>query len=318
VGFEADGPFVVGANLPWVGYGTDYGASAWFPEGGLASRPDARAVLEDACATVARDGLRIMRVFVVCDARSGVTFDAGLPAALDFAFFRDMDVLLETAGRHGVGVIPVLFDFHLCHPPRIANGVQTGGRADLITGTRARTALLDRIVGPIVDRYRDHHAIAAWDVMNEPEWCVNPPWRFWDRSVPPDAMRHFLSEAVAAVRAVTAQPVTVGCATVSGLDAVRALRLDFYQVHWYEKFGWDALRRPVSDLALDGPVVLGEFPGMPRRRPVAAMLEAARLAGYRGALVWSVLSDDDQSAYPEDVSTWARHGHASPDRSGRS
>jgi len=30
--------FVVGANLPWLRYGGDFGANAWSPQGGLASR----------------------------------------------------------------------------------------------------------------------------------------------------------------------------------------------------------------------------------------------------------------------------------------
>src|SRR5690606_12638242 len=135
--------------------------------------------------------------------------------------------------------IPVLFDFHLCEPLQIVNGVQTGGRSDLLTDPYARAALLDRIMSPIVERYRDNPTIAAWDVINEPEWCVNPPWRFWDRTVPDDEMRRFLSDAVSTVRSISPQPVTVGCATVGGLDLVRALQLDFYQLHWYEKFGWN-------------------------------------------------------------------------------
>ena len=31
----ADGRFLVGANLPWIDYGTDFGTSAWHPSGGL-------------------------------------------------------------------------------------------------------------------------------------------------------------------------------------------------------------------------------------------------------------------------------------------
>ena len=34
------------------------------------------------------------------------------------------------------------------------------------------------------------------------------------------------------------------------------------------------------------------------------LFETARRAGYRGAFVWSVLADDDQSAYPDEFVTW--------------
>jgi hypothetical protein len=78
---------------------------------------------------------------------------------------------------------------------------------------------------------------------------------------------------------------------------MRPLGLDFYQVHWYEKFGWPALEQPVAELGLnDRPIILGEFPG--RSRSVARVLDTARRAGYSGALLWSVLADDNQSAYP--------------------
>src|SRR4029450_10667751 len=40
-------PFLIGANLPWVHYGIDFGANAWRPEGGVA-QPAARAQLEAA------------------------------------------------------------------------------------------------------------------------------------------------------------------------------------------------------------------------------------------------------------------------------
>jgi hypothetical protein len=46
-------------------------------------------------------------------------------------------------------------------------------------------------------------------------------------------------------------------------------------------------------------VILGEFAG--RSASVAKVLDTAKRAGYRGALVWSVLGGDDASAYPADL-----------------
>ena len=49
--------FVLGANLPWVRYGGDFGANAWSPGGGLATRPaDQHRVLR--CAAAAAPGRR--------------------------------------------------------------------------------------------------------------------------------------------------------------------------------------------------------------------------------------------------------------------
>src|SRR5687767_11943827 len=134
--------FVVGVNLPWVGYGTDVGASAWFPGGGLARQAVALERLDRTFETLARDGMKVARVFLLCDARSGVRFDAGgTPVGLDAAVLPDIAALADTARRHGIGLVPVLLDFHLCEPLAIVNGVQLGGRAHLIADPGAAAAL---------------------------------------------------------------------------------------------------------------------------------------------------------------------------------
>jgi hypothetical protein len=120
-----------------------------------------------------------------------------------------------------------------------------------------------------------------------------------------DVLREFLGQAVRCVHESARQPVTVGCAGIGRLDLVRTLDLDFFQVHWYERFGWDALERPVAGLDLgERPVILGEFPG--RSAFVADVLVAAKGAGYAAALFWSARAEDSQSAYPPEVSNWCR------------
>jgi hypothetical protein len=308
VAYPESDRFVVGANLPWIGYGTDIGTSAWHPTGGLSAQPDALDLLDRTLAALAADGVSVVRTFLLCDARSGVRFaDDGVPVGLDDAVFPDIDAMLAAARRHDVRLMPVLLDFHLCKSPRIVDGVQLGGRARLLTDPDARQALVDFVLRPIVERYGDDEAIAAWDVMNEPEWCLGVGPLSRRRGVAFDALQEFLGQAVRCVRASARQPVTIGCAGTRRLELVRPLGLDFYQVHWYERFGWTSLARPVADLDLAGrPVILGEFPG--RSRSVADVLDAAKRAGYAGALVWSVLAEDDQSAYPADLGDWVRAG----------
>jgi len=297
--------FVVGVNLPWIGYGTDVGASAWYPDGGLSAQPAARDLLDETFAALARDDVRVVRTFLLCDARSGVRFDTdGVPTGLDEAAIPDIDVLVAVARRHQIQLMPVLLDFHLCKGPRIVDGVLLGGRSHLIADPHARSVFIDLVLRPIVERYRDEEAIVAWDVMNEPEWCLGlgPP------AIQPvtfEALQAFLWQAVQCVQESASQPVTVGCAGTGLLDLVRPLGLDFYQVHWYERFGRTALERPVVDLDLDDrPVILGEFSG--RSASVTDVLDVAKRAGYAGALVWSVLADDEQSAYPAELVTWVR------------
>ena len=299
---DAPDTFALGANLPWVGYGTDFGANAWSPSGGLAAKPDRLARLNDTFARLSDDGISLVRVFLLCDVRAGVRFDRdGLPIGLDDALFADIDVLLESARRHAVRIIPALFDFHLCSPAKVIDGVQVGGRSHLVTTSEGRSALVESVLAPVARRYGNDEAIAAWDVMNEPEWCLRLASSRHTRD-PFGPLQTFLERAVRCVRAHAMQPVTVGCAGTWQLDLVRPLGLDFYQVHWYERFGWSKLAQPVTSFALDRPVLLGEFSGRTPR--LARVLDTARRAGYRGAFVWSVLADDDQSAYPGEFVTW--------------
>ena len=288
------GRFVVGVNLPWIAYGTDVGASLWFPDGGLSRQPAALDRLDRTLAAIARDGISVVRVFLLCDARSGVRFDSsGSPLGVDEALLPDVEAMLAAARRHQVGLMPVLLDFHLCGPPKTVNGVQLGGRSQLIAESDARTGFIDRVLRPIVERFSSDDAVIAWDVMNEPEWCLRGPL-FRRTAVSFHALQRFLGEAVECVHRSARQPVTIGCAGTWRLDLVTPLDLDFYQVHWYDRFGWPALARPVAELGLqDRPVILGEFAGRSIRLP--DVLDAARQAGYEGALIWSALAGDEQS-----------------------
>jgi len=293
--------FFLGANLPWVDYGCDYGASAWFPEGGLGARPEALARFERAMDRLAAGGVTIARVFLLCDGRSGFPCEAdGAPRGLDEAFFRDFDLALSTACARGVRLLPVVLDFHLCDPAQEVEGVTIGGRRAFVTDEAARDLLLSRVVGPIAERYGAHPGIVAWDLFNEPEWRT-APFAPGDGPgvVPFAAMQAFLVALIGCVRERARQPLTVGSASAAHLDLVRGIGLDLYQVHWYERFGWPALAAPVGRLDLDRPVLLGEFPGRPADTTSAVILSAAREAGHCGALIWSVLSDDSVSGFPD-------------------
>lgn len=281
-------PFLIGANLPWIHYGIDFGANAWCPDGGV-GRPGAHKRLDSTFASLAASNVRYVRWFLFCDGRAGIHYsERGRPVRIDELVFRDIDAGLEAAHRHGVGVMFVLLDFLWCTAATVVRGVQLGGRAHVLQDSENREALLDAVLGRLFERYAKEPAIFAWDIINEPEWIT---------TLDPEQVRTFLVDAVSRAHATARQPVTIGSAGMRWRDRYTGLGLDFYQVHWYDSLKHQpALDTPIERLGFDRPVLLGEFPTRGSRRSSSEIVEAARSAGYAGAFYWSVLSKDECSA----------------------
>ena len=305
----------MGANLPWLTYGCDFGASPWHPGGGLASRANldrVRGVLDE----LARAGVEVVRWFLFCDGRSGVRFDAsGRPMGPDERVAADVEAALGLVDRAGLALCPVVIDFHWCLPARVEQGVRLRGRRDVLVEADKREALLERVLAPLWRRYGGEPVIWAWDLVNEPEW-VTLGFGSWNpfRAVEPECMRAFLGEAVRLAHAETRHAVTVGSACAAWLGLVRDLDLDLYQPHWYDRLERLApFGTPVAAMGLDRPVVLGEFPTRGSARDIPTLLDAARRAGYAGAFAWSALAEDsasDHIAAVEQLAAWRARASA--------
>lgn len=277
--------FLVGANLPWIDYGLDFGANTWQPDGGIA-RAENRARLDSALRQLAHADIRYVRWFLLCDGRAGIEYDArGRALRPDGALFRDLDAALELARRYEIKVMFVLLDFLWCNASSSVRGVQMGGRASLLGDAGDRSSLLDAVIRPLVDRYGKEPSIFAWDILNEPEWI---------RTLTRDELRAFLVEAIALVRSAAQQPITIGSAGLRWRHRYDGLNLDFHQVHWYETLTCQPpLHTPVDQLGFDRPVLLGEFPTKGSTLPPDRIVEMARAAGYGGAFFWSLLARDE-------------------------
>jgi hypothetical protein len=307
----------VGANLPWLDYGQDFGASPWQPRGGLAARPDRRERLRRALSDLAASGASLVRWWLLGDGRSGLREDEeGRIVGLDDRFFPDVDAAVEALRAAGLRAQLVLVDFLWLDVPRAVDGARLGGRRDHVRDPSLRALLLDRVFAPIAERYGREPAIAGWDLMNEPEWAtlgvgtLDPR-----RSVSRREMRAFLAAAAAAFHERATQPLSVGLASARWLSLADGLGLDEAQVHWYESLDPVAtLARPVETLGLGRPLLLGEFPTRGASLPPRAILDVARAAGYAAALAWSALASDratDALACHAALRGW--HGGAAPE-----
>ena len=295
--WPAEKAFWLGVNLPWMHYGGDFGANRWRPGGGV-GQSDRRAELRAALGRLAGQGVIIIRWFMLADGRAGLRESpSGDLVGLDDFVLRDADAAIEELERARLRAIFVRVDFHFFKPMRILDGVAAGGRGSLAADPVLRTRLLQQVIRPLLERYGRHPSILAWDVINEPEWVTRsarPPFR--RSGVPREAMRAFIRETVALIHDRTLHAATVGSASAQTLSLVEGLGLDVYQAHWYDHIvGRAPLDRPVAELGLDRPIVLGEFPTRGSRRSPAEIVETARQAGYAGALAWSALADDEAS-----------------------
>jgi hypothetical protein len=284
----------VGANLPWLDYGQDFGTSAWRPDGGVA-RPARRERLRRELGRLAESGARLVRLWLLGDGRAGLVEDADGPAALDERFFPDLDAALAALREADLRGLLVLLDFLWFSPARHENGVKLGGRRELVRDPGMRARLLERVFAPIAERCAGAPEVAAFDLLNEPEWAtlgvgtLNPT-----SSISRREMRGFIGELAALVHARAPQPVCVGLASARFRSLLDGLPLDFEQWHWYETLdSLSALARPVSPPSAGRRApLLGEFPTRGASLPPERIFEIASQAGYSGALAWSALASD--------------------------
>ncbi len=291
----------VGANLPWLDYGQDFGASAWRPAGGVAV-PERRERLRRELGRLARSGATLVRLWLLGDGRAGLVEDAeGRLLGLDDHVLADLDVLFSALAEAGLRAHLVLTDFLWFAPARVLGGVRLGGRRAHVRDPARRALLLERVFAPIAERCASASEIAGTDLLNEPEWAtlgvgtLDPR-----RSISRSEMRAYLGELAALFHARAPQPLSVGLASARWLSLVDGLPLDLVQVHWYESLDTlAALARPVAPSVAGGPApMLGEFPTRGASVPPERVLEIAREAGYSAALAWSQLAADAATDAP--------------------
>ena len=313
--------WLLGANLPWIKCGNDFGASGYGSYGigsnvspGNGELPS-NQVLSGAFQTMQTAGVNVARWFLFFDGRGGITYDAaGSPAGLDGYIFRDIDAAIGIAKTYGIRIIFVLISFDWMYVD--APDHKSGGRSYILRSNALQDALVNNVFVPLFQRYANDDTVIAYDVANEPEWAITEvglpnPAQMNGTVLEPVSLQYFtrfVTQVTAAARQYAlGQYVTLGSARAKWVGYWQNVGLDFYQFHYYPQT--EPGRQLVEVLAdlpqdLNRPVWLGEIPANVSGQDgfMTTVLEDAytpRLAGgagLAGAAPWSMRGVDDCGA----------------------
>jgi hypothetical protein len=287
--------FLYGVNYAWASFAGDFGNSM---RGVAAQKAQRLASLQDMKA----NGVDVVRWWVFPNfSGGGVTFDAsGAPSALGGTFNADVAAALDDAAQAGVHIQFTLFSFDTFKTMLNATTVNPHNLAAIINSPAQLAALVSNVVAPFarqVSASPNRDRVAAWDIINEPEWAisgsdgVDPPFspQSTVTTVPYPTMLAFVKAVEAGLHGASDRPVTIGAAAIQWGKAWAGVG-DFYTFHLYDWINANyPYNRPPSDYGVtDKPVVLGEFPiqgltGVPYATLVGAILNV----GYAGATAWS-------------------------------
>jgi hypothetical protein len=284
--------FLLGVNYPWVNYGQDFGRS---PSGacGVSTAGTHKTVTED-FKRIRDTGVTLVRWFLLCDGRSGLSLRKGVPAGPDDLLFADVGAALDIAQQSGLQLCLSLLDYPWMQNRRDASSSLPN--QDVLKFPAGREALVELVLIPLFEKFRAHPALSAWEVANEPEWAIR-------EFVPlPEAGLHFAEfnafarEIVDAVHEFSHAPVTLGSARLLWFRAWSELALDFQQVHYFPQSERDQdadlaaqLRALEPEEAFERPLWLGALPACDPGTPeysLEAALDTCKAAGLAGAAVW--------------------------------
>lgn len=323
------GTFLAGANLPWINYGWDYGPCEW----GHGYKPEA---FDRAFRDLASRGANCVRLWVFGDGRAQPSMDPknrNLTVGLDPLFYKDFDDMLAKAAAAGIKLMPVLWDFIAMNAPGKGDKpTRTQGlRGPMFTDPDLANAFMERALRPLVTRYAGHPAILAWDIFNEPEWCVaDTKEATTAQKLPAAALQAFIGRAASIIHAAGGGALaTVGSASVKWSWEAAATRpswcmdlwgdaalvasnngdpaafLDFGQTHYYP---WmqaeiDPFANPATTYCPDParkPLVIGEAQAnLLKQYSAAALARNAHAQGYAGLLYWSYASVDEKGGWDD-------------------
>lgn len=157
--FNGKPVFLSGANLAWIDYGNDFGNN----------QSNAKAcALQSYLRNISAAGGNSMRIWLFVEGQSVPEFDKGGDVIATDAANSMLDELrsfLDYAASQNVFVTLTLWNGALMRQQNLKN---------LIRDTAKLQTFIDNALIPLVNGLKGKSALAAWEIMNEPEGSVDP------------------------------------------------------------------------------------------------------------------------------------------------
>jgi hypothetical protein len=240
-----------------------------------------REELERTYVAMARLGLGFTRVYAG-DYRTGLIFDEeGAVSGIEAPFLDTLDMLAGEANRRGITVMLALMD------NTVADGKGIEHR-ELIADPEASERFVRNAIVPIVTRLERRQVI--FDLFNEPENVT---------MIPLAVVQEYVDRAVRGIRAAVPEArLTVVSRSRGELIYWRGRGLDSLAHNVFDERTLLAAVAGAGSHELDLPLLIAEMdPAMATPR----VLDALRLAGYRGVGLWGWGTEDKYAWGAEDL-----------------